>query len=186
MKILSITAVLFCISNLAFSQAADFIVVKKGKQNYATFMKGAPARFYTSGEYIESRVMDIRDDSLFFKQIIIRQVPTAWGVYQLDTVATPVRSIHFKDITAIPRKHQAFSYIRNGSIFMIGGAGYILLNVVNGAYLHDPPFGSRNLPSMLAATGVLATGFIMNRLHKPVLQFGKKYTIHYVNLTTTK
>ena len=63
---------------------------------------------------------------------------------------------------------------------MIGGAGYLLLNLVNGAYLNDPPFGKDNLPGMAAATGVFAGGFIMSKLHKPIIRVGKKYSIHYV------
>lgn len=168
-------------------QAADFVVVKKKGRSYKTFLKGTYTSFFTTeGEYIQGRILDIRNDSLFFREIIIRQVPTQWGVTRLDTVATPVRSIHYQNIRAIPRQDHSFSYIKNGTLLMIGGGGYILLNLVNGAYLHDPPFSKKNLPGMATATGVLAAGFVMSKLHKPSLRIEKKYTIHYINLTTPK
>lgn len=184
---LTLLLLLLIVSTEGFSQAGDFISVKKNGRSYTSFYKGAHVRFFTTdGAFVEAFVADIRDDSLFFKPIILRRVGTPWGVTNIDTVATSVKGISYKEVGALPRKNKSFSYIKNGTLLMIGGAGYLLLNLVNGAYLHDPPFGKENLPGMAAATGVFATGFLQSKLHKPIIQMGKKYTVHYINLTASK
>jgi hypothetical protein len=176
----------FCISS-AKSQAGDFIVIRKNNQNIRTFLKGSLIRFITkAGEPIESKILDIRHDSLFFKEVILQRVGTPWGVGRLDTVATPIRQIHYTEIGAVPRKNEAFSYIKNGSLLMIGSGGYIILNVINGAYMHYPPLGKKNRPGLLAAASVFAVGFLQSKLHKPYLEIGKKYSVEYIKLNSTK
>lgn len=181
---------LLCIAIFSFtiyasSQASDFIVIRKNGVTIKSFLKGAYVKFFvTNGEYIESYITDIRNDSMYFKQIIVRQIGTPWGVPNLDTVATPIRSITYNEIDGIPRLNESFSYIKNGTLPMIGGGGYILLNLVNGAYLRDAPFGKKNLPGMAIATGVFSVGLLMNKLHKPFIKIGKKYSLEYIRINS--
>jgi hypothetical protein len=178
---------LLILSAEGYSQAGDFITVKKNGRSYKAFYKGAYVRFFTTdGLFVETFIADIRNDSLFYKPIILQRVGTSWGVTNLDTVATSIRGISYRDIGALPRKDQSFAYIKNGTLLMIAGGGYLLLNLVNGAYLHDPPFGSKNLAGMATASGVLGAGFVLSKLHKPIIRIGKKYTVHYINLTAPK
>ena len=73
--------------------------------------------------------------------------------------------------------------MRNGSIFMIGGAGYALLNVINGAYLNQPITDPDNLRSLGIALGVAGGGYILNRIYKKKERTGNKYKIIYVKMT---
>jgi hypothetical protein len=146
-----------------------------------TFLKGSYATFLTSTNgWVQSRIIDIKNDSVLFREVIVRQVATPWGVPNLDTIATPLVSIHYSDIIGVPRGKESFSYIKNGTLPMIGGAGYILLNLVNGAYLNFSPFSKQNLPGVAVATGVFAAGFLLNKLHKPYIKFDKKYSLEYI------
>jgi hypothetical protein len=165
----------------AFTQAGDFIVIRKKDQTIRTFFNGSVMRFSTvNGEWFDGRVVDIKNDSLFFREVVVRQVPTPWGVSRLDTMTTYIRKVHYSDIAAIPRRSESFGYIKNGTLLMIGGAGYMALNTVNSAYQHYPLFGRDNLPGLIAAAGVFAIGKTMHKLHKPYLVIGKKYTVRYI------
>ena len=171
----------------SYAQIGDMIAIKKKNRTIQSFYKGAQVSFInTNGEWVNCRVSEVRDDSLFYNDIIIRQTATQWGGLRLDTFTLKKQGIHFSEIAGIPRKKESFTFIKNGSIFMIGGAGYIGLNLVNSVYLKDPPLGKDNLPNLLIASGVFGIGKLMNVLRKPYLRVGKKYSVHYIGLTANR
>ena len=63
---------------------------------------------------------------------------------------------------------------------MVGSVGYILLNVINGAYLHYSLTSRRNLEGLATAVVIFVKGKFMHKLHKPFLAIGKKYTVGYI------
>lgn len=167
----------------AYAQSSDFIVVKKNGQNFKSFFKGAYATFQINkNEWIASRIADIKNDSIFFREVMVRQVATPWGVPKLDTMTTSLRKIHYHDITAVPRRNESFTFIKDGTLLMMGGGGYMLLNIVNGSYLHYAILGKENLPGLLVATGVFGTGLLLKKLRKPYLLTGKKYRVEYIRM----
>jgi hypothetical protein len=145
-------------------------------------MGGSMANYQTAdGEWFNARIERIGSDSIFFREVMVRQVGTPWGVAKLDTMTTYIRRIYYKDITAIPRQRDGFGFAKNGALFMLAGGGYTALNLINSGYLKYAPFGSENLPQLLTGTGIFATGYLLNRLHKPYLQMGKKYHVEYIH-----
>ena len=157
--------------------------LKKTASRSGHSLKVAYAKFITlSGEFIYCKVLNIQNDSIYFKEVVVRQVGTPYGVPRLDTMATPEQVIYFTDIAGIPREKEGFSYVKNGSILMLGGAGFILINLVNGAYLQYPPFGKENRGGLAIATGVFGAGLLLNKLHKPYLKIGKRYSLSYVDV----
>ena len=163
------------------AQQSDFIVIKKKDRPVKTFFRGSMAQFRTvAGGWYNGRIENISNDSIFFREVIVQQVPTPWGVTRLDTMTTFVRKIHYQDIVAIPRSKESFGYIRNGTLFMIGGAGYIGINIVNSAYQKYPPFGRENRPSLLQAAGVFAVGKLLQKTYKKQYIIGKKYNLRYI------
>jgi hypothetical protein len=100
----------------------------------------------------------------------------------MDTMATIIRGIHYRDIAAVPKRQESFSYMRNGTFLMIGGAGYVGLNVINSAIVKYPVFAKDNIPRLAAGAGVFGVGKLIQKLHKDVITVGKKYTIHYIKL----
>jgi hypothetical protein len=165
------------------AQTGDMIVIKKDGKGVKTFMKGLVATFKTtSGNWVNAQVYDLRNDSIFFKDIIVRQVPTQWGVPRLDTMATVIRGLHYEEISSIPKRAESFSFVRNGTLFMIGGAGYVGLNVVNSAIVPYPLFSKDNTPGLIAGAGVFGLGKLMQKLNKSEITVGKKYTLYYLKL----
>ena len=184
MKKFLLISSMFMLTFCCVGQTGDMIVIKKKGQSVKTFMKGLYASFKTvHGQWINAYVHDLRNDSLFYKEVIVRQVPTQWGVSRMDTMATLYHGLHYTDIVAIPKRRESFAFIRNGSLFMLGGAGFVGLNVVNSAILKYPVFGEDNLPALLTGAGVFGFGLLLQKLHKDVITVGKqKYTIHYLKL----
>ncbi len=63
---------------------------------------------------------------------------------------------------------------------MIGGAGYIGLNIINSAYQQYPPFSRDNRPALLQAAGVFTLGKLLQKTHQKQFAIGKKYTLRYI------
>jgi hypothetical protein len=168
-------------SAFAYGQS-DIIIIKKNGKPFRTFFTGSVVQFQTTGgEWFNSRISDIRDDSLFFKELVVRQVMTQFGVTRMDTMTTYTRKIHYAEIGGLPKSKNTIG-IRAEALMMIGGGGYAALNLINSAYLHYAPFGKDNRPKIITATGVFAAGYLLSRFHKDYLPIGKKYTLHYVRL----
>lgn len=59
---------------------------------------------------------------------------------------------------------------------MAGGTGYLLLHVINAAYLKQPVVGS----TVAIAGGIAVTGLVMNKLRKRKYVIGKGYELKYI------
>jgi hypothetical protein len=177
------------VSSLAFSQATDFIVVKKhNNRTVKSYFTGLPIALQTeSYTWVNGWITDIRHDSIFVKQYDIRQVPTIWGTLMIDTAGSYNVGVYYKEIRRIEfdEKGSRFGFITNGTIFMIGGVTYAVLNVVNGRYLHESITDSKNMTTLGIALGVAAGGFILNRIqHHKNKRW--KYEIEYIRMTDVK
>jgi len=168
------------------AQVSDFITVKKkNNRTLKTFFPGSAISFETSsGSYVSGTIDIIRNDSLFIKMFDIRTYPTQFGVTKIDTFGTYSLGFHYKEIAKVDvGKKDHFAFIKNGTIFMIGGLGYAVLNVVNGKYLDESITSDENLKSLGIALGVAGAGFIMNRIYHHNKKNGKKYKIIYVRMS---
>ena len=176
----------FCL--LAFSQASDFIVVKKHDRTVKSYFPGLPIALQTTSySWVNGWITAIRNDSVFIKEYDVRQVPTIWGTTTTDTAGTYIVGVHYKEIQRIEfdEKGGGFGFVTNGAIFMIGGLGYAFLNVVNGQYLHESITDSKNMTSLGIALGVAAAGFILNRIsHAKNKKW--RYAIEYVRMNDVK
>ena len=177
----------FCI--LVFSQASDFVVVKKHDRTVKSYFPGLPIVLQTNSySWVNGWITAIRHDSIFVKEYDVRQVPTIWGTTMTDTAGSYIVGVHYKEIQRIEFNEKGgggFGFVTNGSIFMIGGLGYAVLNVVNGQYLHESITDSKNMTSLGIALGVAAAGFILNRIsHHKNKKW--KYVIEYVRMNEVK
>jgi hypothetical protein len=59
---------------------------------------------------------------------------------------------------------------------MIGGTGYLLLHIVNAAYLKEPVIGS----TVAIAGGIAVGGFLMNKFRKRKYEIGRGYDLKYI------
>ncbi|MBC6492856.1 hypothetical protein ACFSQD_17120 [Flavihumibacter stibioxidans] len=167
-------------------QMGDFISLKKpNNRHVSSYFKGSRIDFqHVNGQRIDGYVEAVRNDSVFVRQWQIMTFMTNLGTTRVDTVGYFIHGLHYQEIFSIfPDRKESWRFVKNGSIFMIGGAGYILLNVVNGIYREEPLDDPENLRSMGIAAGVAAGGFVLNRIYRNKVRKGKHYKIVYIKMT---
>jgi hypothetical protein len=168
-----------------FSQASDFIVVKKRNgRTIKTFFPGLSITFETTDKRgISGTIAAIRHDSIFVREYDIRPVMGIGNVPTIDTLGTLMSGFYYKEIEKVDvSDRMGFSEITPGRILIIGGAGYALLNVINGAYLHQSITSSKNLTSLGIAAGAVGAGLLANYIKK----HANKYHVEYVHMDEVK
>lgn len=163
----------------AFSQQSDFLSLKKGDRTIETYFKGMPVAFiHLNGSAVNGVIENIHNDTVYIIQYDVRMSPTPWGTRVRDTIGHYDLRFHYKEIAAIPKPPAAFEFIRNGTLFMIGGGGYGFLHTFNGLIQKRKIY-----PSTLAISGgVAALGFAMRKLRKYYYPVGKKYQLQYIKM----
>jgi len=68
------------------------------------------------------------------------------------------------------------SRIGNGNIFIIGGTAYLILHLINSAYLKEPVVGS----TVAIAGGIALGGVLMHVARKQRYNIGRNYSLKYV------
>jgi hypothetical protein len=101
-----------------------------------------------------------------------------WGTSVADTVSAFLNRYHYNEIGSLRKPPKPFEFIRNGTIFMIGGGGYAVLHLANAAIQSEPVDGT----TMAIAGGVAAAGFIMYKLRKYEYHIGGKYQLVYIGM----
>lgn len=180
--ILRLTFIVFSILPLAVAaQQSDFISLQKKGRTIKSYFKGSYIEFiHLNGLQVNGYIDRIYNDSLFMYAYDIRMTPTYWGTRAADTVGKINLKYSLNEIAAIPKPGKGFEFIRNGTLFMIGGGGYAFLHTFNGLIQKKKIY-----PSTLAISGGVAlVGFTMKKLRKYYYPIGKKYTISYVQLSS--
>ena len=178
MRHLLIFAVVF--SSFSAVAQGDFILLRENNAVVKSYFKGS---YFTgqlnNGKWVEGRVMKIKDDSLFMEQMEVRQVASIFGTPMLDTVKYGILKLSIKDIHALPRKEKGITVVNNGSLFMLGAAGYMVLNVVNGLTQTNQAITShQNIINLSIAAGVFMFGEILHWTHHKYIIIGKKYQLY--------
>ncbi len=173
------------VSAHSFCQSSDFIAVKKkNNRTLKTFFPGVPIALVTYDKRTASGLITaIRNDSVFVREYDIRPMINSLGIPFTDTVGEYQSGFHYKEIANIDvSDRMKLQQLTPGRILIIGGTGYALLNVINGAYLHESVTSSKNLTSLGIAAGAVGAGVLTNYL----LKRSKRYRIEYVRMNEVK
>ena len=168
-----------------FGQVSDFILVKKNNgriiKSFSPNVNITFETFYNT--YVSGPIMKIRNDSIYVKTFDIRQFMTTLGVTRVDTFNTYITPYYYKDIRSI-KVYEKQSFIRNKAdkLMMFGGAGYMILNVINSIYLKQPLTDPKNLTKMGLAASAFASGYIINRYFNANKNNGNRNKIEYVSM----
>ena len=159
---------------------ADMVVLRnKQGRTIKSYFRGMPIDFGDlSGREVMGIVRKVDRDTIFIQQYDIRQAYTQWGTSVLDTVTAYLLKYHYNEISWIRKPSENFEFVRNGTIFMIGGTGYLLLHVFNAAYLKEPVIWS----TVAIAGGIAAGGFLMHKLRKKKYMIGRNYHMEYIDI----
>lgn len=160
---------------------ASDMVLLRNKQGHTikSYFSGMPIDFGDlNGREVTGVVRRIDHDTLFIQQYDIRQAYNQWGTYVMDTVTAYLLKYHYNEITWIRKPGSRLEFVRDGTIFIIGGTAYMLLHVINAAYLKQPVEGS----TMAIAGAVALSGVVMKKLRKGRYTIGKRYKMVYVDM----
>ena len=187
MKYLLPLFVLLLLTGVALGQQSDFIVVKKhNNKTLKTYYAGSFITAETfSGFRLNGFISEIRNDSIIMKQTITTLVNTDFG-QKLDTVVYNVgvdyREIKRFEIKAsdLAGRKKGFLQVTGPKLLIIGGVGYIILELVNTAYRGDNLSDGNTLTNIAIAGAVAATGFLWNHIDNNRDRVGGKYKAVYV------
>jgi hypothetical protein len=167
----------FCLPVVAIqAQGSDIISVRKANGRVIkSFTSGVPITFYTrNNNLVQGTIRTIRNDSVLINSYATRIVPTHLGVTIVDTVARWVDAVDYRDIKNVEVfRRRRFVRGKIGRLLMIGGAGYLVLNLFNGKYLNQPLNEKENLRSLSTAAMALGSGIIIQK-YFPVNRFTRK------------
>ena len=177
MRGISVFILLFCIKNYCLGQPGDFILLKKNNRTVATYFAGSKIAFTTrGGAYIEADIIQIKNDSLFLIETIVKQVPTSLGFFMLDTIARYHLQYHYNQVKAIGRTGRKFSMSASGGALIVGG---VLLSVASSVvYLVDKEKFSPAL--LIAGLSAIGVGYLLNKLTGKGIVIGKRYSLVYI------
>jgi len=179
-KILLTACFCGCLAS-ALAQQSDILMLQKHQRTITNYYAGSNISFFTTDRMPVSGVIDsLKRDSLFLTQYDVRRFMTAQGASYIDTtgkfrMAFSVASIGYFPYTG--RQPQSFW----GRLLMLGGGGFLLVNMVNTLRVNEPPFGKDNLPRVLGALGAVALGAGLLATQKDQVKLGGKYRLKYLS-----
>ena len=184
MKPLLLFALLFPFQSV-YPQSLDYISVRKQNGRVVkNFYAGSTIVLQqTNGTYLQGPVQAVRNDSVYVTVYDIRYYPTNFGTYVRDTISTSHVGIRHQEIQRIflnPRR--GFFKRLGGPLLMIGGGGYMVLNVINGLAYNESVTDSKNLRKLGTAAGAIGIGFLLTKLFAADGFSGPKHQIVYVDL----
>jgi hypothetical protein len=178
---------LLSIAKVSLSQKSDFIVLKK--RNNRTLKTYYPGEFISAvtnnGFPINGFIKDIRHDSIILLQQQRELVAAGFGT-ELDTVSY-ILSVDYRDIKSFHYTSQytwgrkrGFAEVTLPKLMMAGGAGFIILELVNTAYRKESINANNKMTSLGIAAGIAAVGFAITRFQKHSDKAGGKYKVFYI------
>jgi hypothetical protein len=153
--------------HVIYAQSLDYISVRKQNGSVVkNFYAGSTIILQqTNGTYLQGPVQAVRNDSIYVTVYDIRYYPTNFGTYVRDTISTSHVGIRHQEIQRIllnPRR--GFFKRLAGPLLMIGGGGYMVLNVINGLAYNESITDSKNLHKLGTAAGAFGLGFLLKKL----------------------
>lgn len=169
------------------AQGTDYIQVKK--HNNRTLRTYFPGSFISAETYdgfrINGVIKAISNDSITYQQQETRLVGSEFGSI-IDTVRYTL-SINYRAIKKFnfygyqpDAKKRGFSEITIPKLLIVGGAGFLTLELVNTAYRQESLTEGNKLRSLAIAAGVAGTGFLWKFISNKRNKVGGKYKVVYV------
>ena len=99
MLILIIT---ICSVENSIAQTSDILILKKGNKTKARYYSGTHINFTAqNGAYRDAEITQIKNDSIYLQEFLVRRLPTTFGTYILDTAGSFRYVYHYNQIKNI-------------------------------------------------------------------------------------
>lgn len=173
--------ILFFLQPFLLHAQSDFIILKKKDRTIKTFYAGQNIEFVTTGgAYRNAFINQIKNDSIFLQEFLIRRIPSTLGFIINDTTGSFRYSYNYKEIKSFGRENKHFNVGGSGAALLGGGT---LLALGSGVvYLADREKFS---PALLAASvGLAGLGYTMSKAGNKAITIGKNnYQLQYMNMS---
>jgi hypothetical protein len=177
-----LSAVVLSLISFSVLAQSDFIQLKKHHKVIQSWYKDNDITFLQKdGSSVTALIDKIRDDSLYMRPYQVFYYTTRSGINMSDTVFYGTMTIHYQSIYGFPKQDEGSGLIKKGTLFKVGGGGFLLLNIINTLSNNQPVFGADNLPKLGIAAGVLAAGIALGLSHNSDCTIGKKYHVEYIS-----
>jgi hypothetical protein len=177
MKQLLLLLLLSSSTLFVFSQT-DLLVLKQNSRTIQTWVPGSFIDFqFSSKQWIQGIIKNIRNDSILLEQIILRQVANQFGFPTIDTAKMGLMKLHVNEVYGMPKRNFSNGILSNGTLFQLGSGFFIFLNIFNSLTHNEQVFSAQNLSGLGIAAAVFIGGTILHAGHKTYIILGKKYTL---------
>ena len=169
------------LSNFLFAQASDFLILKRKNKTAATYYAGSNIQFTTStGAFLNARINEIKNDTIYMQEFIIRQALTMFGTIVPDTVGSYHYKFHYNEIQSIGySKKQHFDWKGSGAALLGGGT----LLTLGSAVVLIADRQKFSAPLMIASAGLATLGYFMAKGKSSGKMIGKAYKLRYMSMS---
>lgn len=178
---------LFFATQIDVNAQGDLLVLKKRNQTMQTWIQGSYITFqFSSRQWIQGMISQIRNDSVTIDQIDIRTVPNQFGFPTIDTARLGLLKLHVNEIYGMPKRSYGGDIFTDGSLLQLGSGAFVFVNLINSFIKGYSFFGSDNLPRLGIAGGVFLIGSVLHTWHRSFLTMGNTYTMQTIHTAASK
>lgn len=171
----------------------DILLFKKGGRTLNMYTKDSYFAFQISNKlWYAGFITRIKGDSFYVKPLVVK-----YNMMGPDTLNLEPMPFVLADLYAMPKPgvlidyggpdgyhismaggHVHWYWIKAGWIFRVGGAGYVLLDIVNGLLRNELTFSI----GWVYGAGVFAIGELLKHSYKVYYVLGKKYHFESISI----
>ena len=131
------------------------------------------------GQTITGIIAGGTKDSVLLRFYDVRRGINAWGLPTWDTIAAIPMPYAISDIKYIVRNRTGLNYDADGTILISAGVVLQVLEIVNGAYLHQPFKDWFSSWSALTSVGLIGLGAWLLSLDSKRYHVGHRFHLEY-------
>ena len=167
----------FCVSLSA--QKGRLLLLKERGVTIRSFSVGDYINFQFSNEqWLTGYISAIKEDTIQINQFALQRVMTMFGTYGEDTLKLGKMLLHINEIKAFAKDRGHYnSVVTNGSALQVGGAGYVLLNVINSLINNDPILEQKNIPKLIGGAVAVVAGRLLRKANPNYRPIGKRFSL---------
>lgn len=167
----------FCVSLSA--QKGRLLLLKERGVTIRSYSVGDYINFqFSNQQWLTGYVSAIKEDTIQINQFALQRVMTQFGTYGEDTLRLGKMVLHINEIIAFSKDRGHYnSVVTNGSALQVGGAGYVLLNIINSLINNDPILEQRNIPKIISGAVAVVAGRLLRKANPNYRPIGKRFSL---------
>lgn len=187
MKSLLTCLVFLFLYNATIAQKTDYIILRsRSDKPLKTYFPGSFLNADTyDGFHLTGIIKEIRNDSIILQQKETRLVGTEFGT-RLDTISYTlgfsyklIKKFNY-EYNYIGSRKRGWSEVTIPRLMVVGGIGFVGLELVNTAYRREALNSGNKLESLGIAAGIAGAGILWQQLKNKRNKVGGKYKPVYI------